>query len=70
MDRQVRNSLSVGNGTGFKLCTLRFQKNIRGVQGGDLRLNFGHLAGDQGRALSAIDRITPLGREDVADLSE
>ena len=68
--RKVSNGQPVGNGTGFKLCALRAQKGIGGLQRGDLRLNVGHLAGYQHRALRTIDRIAPLGRKDVADLGE
>lgn len=60
----------LGNGTGFKLGTLGVEKGIRGLQGGDLRLNLGHLAGNQGCALGAIDRVTAPGRQDVPDLGE
>ena len=70
MSRKMNDGLPERNGAGLKLHTLCFQKNIRGLQGGDLRLNFGHLAGDQGRALRAIDRITPLGSKNVANLGE
>lgn len=68
--KRLSNSLPEGNGAGFKLRTLPVQKNIRGLQVGDLRLDFGHLACGQGCALRAIDRIAPLRREDIPDLSE
>ncbi len=61
---------AVGNGTGFKLRMLRVQQDISGLQRGDLRLNFGHLAGDQVRALRAIDLVAPLGSKDLSNLSE
>lgn len=67
---RVRNSQSLGYGTGFKLHTLCIEKTIRGLQSADLRLNFSHLAGDQGSALCAIDGITPFGGEDFADCRE
>lgn len=61
---------AVGNGTGFKLRMLRIQKDISGLQRGDLRLDFGHLAGDQIRALCAIDLVASLGSKDLSNLGE
>ena len=70
MYSQLRNSQSIGNGTGFKLRTLCLEQRISGLQGCDLRLDVGHLVGDLRRALCAIDGISPLGLKDVPDLGE
>jgi hypothetical protein len=49
---------------------LRAQQDISSLQRGDLRLNFGHLAGDQGCALRAIDLVASLGCKYFSNLSE